>query len=93
MSAAWLLCLAAGFGLGAGKLLLIVYPVSEFILAAPMALYILASLTSGAGHLTLTDAGLLTAIGILMSFTVIPSVLSILMAVRWQKVSNNPGNV
>jgi hypothetical protein len=58
-----------------------------------MALYILVSLTSGAGHLTLTGGGLLTAIGILISFTMIPSVLSILMAVRWQNVSNNPGNV
>jgi hypothetical protein len=88
-SAVWLFCLAAGFALGAGKLLLVVYPVTEFILAAPMALYILVSLTGGAGHLTLTGGGLLTAIGVFTSFTLIPFVLSIVMALQWIKASNN----
>jgi len=84
-SAIWLFCVGIGFLTGLGKTLTIIYPISECFLASPTAFYILDSLTTGAGELTLTGRSLFQSLALFLVFSVVPILWSIVLAVRWSR--------
>ncbi len=76
VSAVWLLCLGLALVLGARRIPLLAYLLSEPILALPTGLYIVLSLFGALGHLSAGGRGLMNLVLLFVAFSVLPLALA-----------------